>query len=557
MLTQIQIRDFAIIEALELELAPGLTVLTGETGAGKSILVGAVGLVLGDRSDPDTVRNGAERAEVSAAFDVCANPAARRWLQEQDLESGDECQLRRVVFREGRTRAYINARPVPLQSLKDLGACLVDIHGQHEHQSLLRPDVQRAWLDGFGGHLALARTVDQTYRRWKELDRERTALLESAAQFAARAELLRYQVRELETLALTAEEIPALDDEHRRLANAGRLLETGREALDTLYEDEEASLSTRLNRVLAAIQGLQNLDGHLAGIAEYLENARIQMDEAGSELRRYLDRLDLDPARLRWVDERLATIHDLARKHRVAPEALPALLEQIRAEWQAVEHADQRRDALEQEVAAARDDFEKSARELSLRRAEAGARLTQRISAAMQELGMPGGQFQVELAPLPDGEAAASGRERVEFLVSANPGEPVKALRKVASGGELSRISLAIQVTAVDEGALPSLIFDEVDSGIGGGVAETVGHHLRALGRHHQVLCVTHLPQVASLAHHHLQVTKRSTRQSTHTQIRGLSAAERIGEIARMLGGLEITPQTLAHAEEMIQRAQG
>ncbi len=554
MLTQLQIRDFAIVEAADLELESGMTVLTGETGAGKSILVGAVGLVLGDRADADVVRHGAERAEVSAAFDPGGNPAARAWLKAQELDADGECLLRRTVSREGRSRAYVNGRAVPVQALKELGALLVDIHGQHEHQSLLRPEVQRDWLDACGGHADAAREVERAWRGWRALEREHRALGAGGADAEARVDLLTYQLRELEALALGPDELPALEEEHRRLANAGRLIETARETLALLYEDDEHSVAALLGHAQTAVQGLRDLDAQLAGVGEYLDTARIQVDEAADELRRYLDRIDLDPERLRRLDERLATIHDLARKHRVAPAELPARRAGLESELQALSGAGRRREELEREIARARRAYEEAAAHLSAARAAAAARLARRITEAMQGLGMRGGRFEVALRPA---DAGPGGVEAVEFLVSANPGQPPRALRKVASGGELSRISLAVQVTAVGEGALPTLIFDEVDSGIGGAVAETVGRHLRALGDRHQVLCVTHLPQVAALAHHHLQIDKQTRRGRTRMQVRLLEAAERVGEVARMLGGLEITPQTLAHAEEMVQRGRG
>ncbi|GBE48969.1 DNA repair protein RecN [bacterium BMS3Bbin12] len=555
MLTQLQIRDFAIVESLDLELEAGMTVLTGETGAGKSILVGAVGLVLGDRADADAVRHGAERAEVSAGFDLATNPAAQAWLCAQELDADEECVLRRTLSREGRSRAYVNGRPVPLQALKAVGTLLVDIHGQHEHQSLLRPEVQRHWLDACGGHLELAREVERAWRRWKGLEREHAALLADASDGAARTELLTYQLRELEALGLTEDELPLLEEEHRRLANAERLIGTAQETLAALYEDDERSVAAVLGGALAAVQGLQELDPRLAGIGEYLENARIQVDEAADELRTYLDRLDLDPERLRRIEERLSTIHDLARKHRVAPAELPARRLALEEELHALTQVDVRRTDLESVRAAAHRAFEDAAGQLGTRRKRAAARLSRRITEAMQDLGMPGGRFEVGLRTATEG--GPGGHEGVEFLVSANPGQPPRPLRKVASGGELSRISLAVQITSLGEEALPSLIFDEVDSGIGGAVAETVGRHLRSLGGRHQVLCVTHLPQVASLAHHHLQVDKHTRRGTTRTRIRVLDPGERVGEVARMLGGLEITPQTLAHAEEMVQRGRG
>jgi len=555
MLTHIHIRDFAIVQELELALGAGMTVLTGETGAGKSILVDALGLALGDRGDSSVIRHGAERAEISVSFDVEKIPAARRWLEEQELDADGECHLRRTINRDGRSKGFINGRPQPLQSLRELGELLVDIHGQHEHQSLLRRDAQRQLLDDYAGHDDLITAVEQHFRRWKELNRELEELRRAADERQAQLDLLRYQVQELEALGLEPDEVAELEAEHSRLANAERLLDACRNAMVTLYEDEELSVDNLLSRALSDLDTLRHIDPRLAAACELLESTRIQVREGVEELRRYSDHVEVDPARLQWVEQRIATIHDLSRKHRVAPEELHPLLEQLQKKLAGLEQADMRFEELEREVATAAQDYREQAQRLSESRARAAKKLSQGVTSLMQQLGMPGGRYQIVLEPADPAQFSASGMDRIEFLVSANPGHPLRPLNKVASGGELSRISLAIQVMTARSGRIPTLVFDEVDVGIGGGVAETVGRQLHTLAASRQVLCVTHLPQVAAQAHHHLQVSKRAAQNTTHTGIRGLTPDERVQEIARMLGGIEITEQTVAHAREMMERA--
>lgn len=558
MLTQIHLQDFAIVDSLELELFPGMTALTGETGAGKSILVDALGLVLGDRAESTWVRQGADRAEISASFDVSDLPAARAWLAEQDLDLQDgECQLRRVIHREGRSRAYINGSAVPLQSLRALGDQLVDIHGQHEHQSLTRRDVQRQLLDDYGDYPERLEEVTRSFRTWQRLDRELNGLRSAEQDRDSRLEFLRFQVQELEALEPQPEEVEALEEEHRRLANTDRLLESCQRGLQQLYEADEASAHGLIHRSLAELQELTRLDPGLEAVAALLTEAEIQVQEAADQLRRYGDHLEQDPGRLQQVEDRLGALHQLARKHRVAPEALRPLLERLRAERDTLEHADQRLAELERNLSAAAQAYRKAATVLYQARQTAARRLARQVSEAMQELGMAGGRLEVRIQRHEPERFSPHGGDHIEYQVSANPGQPLLPLGKVASGGELSRISLAIQVIAAEKARIPTLIFDEVDTGVGGAVAETVGRQLRGLGQHHQVLCVTHLPQVGAQAHHHLQVAKLSGADATRTRIRALGEPERIEEIARMLGGIEITDSTRRHAEEMLDRALG
>jgi DNA repair protein RecN (Recombination protein N) len=553
MLTQLRIRDFAIVEELELELAAGMTAITGETGAGKSILVDAISLLLGDRADSDVIRHGAERADLSALFDLDDLPAARAWLAERDLDRDGECQLRRVVARAGRSRGYINGVPQPTQALRELGEQLVDIHGQHEHQSLLRREAQRQLLDDYAGHQALAAELAERYQTWSQLRRELRELRQAASERDARLDILRYHLRELAALNLAEGEVAHLESEQRRLAHASQLLDTSQRLLGWLSADEESSIADRLDHGLRELDALSRLDARLAPVGELLNAALIQIQEASGELRGYAQAIDLDPDHLAQVEQRLAAAHQLARKHRTAAEELPALRARFEAEREVLEHSETRLEALQQALKTARAAYQTDADRLSEQRATAARELSERVSTALAGLGMPGGCFAIVLERLE--QPTPAGLEAVEFQVSANPGQPLRPLARVASGGELSRISLAIQVIAAHAARIPTLIFDEVDTGIGGGVAEVVGRQLRALGGGRQVLCVTHLPQVAAQAHRQFKAEKETDGATTHTQVVLLESDARVTEIARMLGGLELTAHTLAHAREMVDKA--
>ncbi|MHB8454200.1 MAG: DNA repair protein RecN [Acidiferrobacterales bacterium] len=555
MLRQLYIRDFAIVHKLELELGPGLTVVTGETGAGKSILIDALALALGERAETGVIRQGCERSEVSASFDLGPKHDAARWLKTHDLFGDQECVLRRVVETGKPSRAYINGRPVPIQMLRELGEFLVDIHGQHEHQSLLKRDVQRQVLDDYAGLSAELSQLTDHYDRFKSLQARRDALSREGADRYARRELLRYQVNELRALDLGADEIPQLEEEHARLANASELLQGVQEAANSLYDDDEIAAARTLAQTINRLEALSEYDPRLGSVTSLLNEAAIQVDEAASQLHQYLDDLDLDPQRLQWIDQRMAAAHDLARKHRVRPEELPQVLKRLATELDDIENLDTNLEILDRELAAARADYLEVARTVSTKRRSAAKRLAREVSGHMPDLGMSGGTFEPGLVELDEREAGSAGLERIEFLVSTNPGQALKPLNKVASGGELSRISLALQVATARVGRVPTLIFDEVDVGIGGGVAEVVGLQLRTLGTQRQVLCITHLPQVAAQGDHHMQVSKRTLDGATITQIAPLPDKERVNEIARMLGGVEITRQTLALASDMLNRA--
>ena len=555
MLAHLAIRDVALIERLELGLDGGLTVLTGETGAGKSIVIDALTLALGERADAGIIRHGCARAEVTVAFELKPTAPAACWLKAQELFDDGECVLRRVIETDKPSKAFINGRPVPVQQLRELGDLLVDIHGQHEHQSLLKRDTQRDTLDAYAGLEATTAQVVEQYHTLQSLTERLDTLKRQSADREARLELLRYQVRELEALGLKADEIPQLEEEHARLAHGAELIEGVQAVTQSLYDDEEQALARGLARAIGRLDTLAKHDPRLGEIQSLLSEAAIQIDEAASRLHQYLDGLELDPQRLEQVERRMASVHELARKHRVKPDGLPDIARSLRTELDDIENYDTSLGKLEGEVKDARASYMKLAGELSRQRQQAAGKLGKQVTQHMQELGMPGGKFEIVLQPLPGDELSAHGLERIEFLVSANPGQPVKPLNKVASGGELSRVSLALQVVLAGLGRIPTLIFDEVDVGVGGRVAEIVGHKLHALGKSRQALVITHLAQVAAQGDQHLQVSKRSVKNATRVEIQALSENARVDEIARMIGGVEISKQTLAHARDMLERA--
>jgi len=552
-LTHIQIRDFAIIDAVELELNAGLTVLTGETGAGKSILVDALLLAAGGRAGAEVVRHGCERAEVAATFSLQGNDAALQWLEEQAIEHEGECLLRRVVGADGRSRAYVNGQAMPVQSLRQLGEMLVDVHGQMEYQSLMRRAAQRALLDRNGGHEALLAQVAARFKELSALRAERDRMAAAANDREARLELLRYHLGELEALALQPDEFEALTTERQRLSQRGRLAHGAREIIGLLREAEDVNAEHAVARALSVARQLQEFDAKLAPIAQLIGESLIALREGVEAVERYETELDADPNRQEWVEQRLADIESLARKHRVEPQELPQTQAALAAELASLASIEASLQTIDARLADATKLFTAACAKLSTARRKAAKELSERVSGLMQTLGMPGGKFQVDVQALDQDAANQHGADDIEFLVSANPGQPLRPLAKVASGGELSRISLAIQVAAAQSDAQPCLVFDEVDSGVGGGVAEIVGRQLHALGERAQVLCVTHLPQVASQAHAHVRVTKLTDGKSTRTSLHTLTADERIEEIARMLGGVDITDKAREHAAEMLR----
>ena len=554
MLESLYVKDFAIVGQAEIAFGPGMTVVTGETGAGKSLLVDALLLLAGERADATMVRHGCERAELAAVFDLADRPDLREWLVAEDLDEDGACQLRRVIRGEGSSRAWINGRPVTATQLRTLAASLIEIHGQHEHQALLDRGRQLAVLDAFGAHGPELAEVARIARAWRATG-ARIAGIAHGTDHAARIEWLTHQVDELDRHALDPDQLGALEELHRRLANSGQLLQGCAVLADRLDGDGEFALLRLLARTQSEIAQLTALDGRLGPIGELVDAARIQLGEANDTLARYQSALDLDPGRLVETEEQLGTLHDLARKHRVRMPELKSLADSLRVELESLRGAGASVAGLREEQRRLAEAWAAAAGELGRKRAQAADALGASVSALMSELGMRGGRFEVQLEAQPSGDPDPQGAERCEFLVSANPGQPPRALRKVASGGELSRISLAIEVAALGSDTTGTMVFDEVDSGIGGAVAEVVGQKLRALGARSQVLCVTHLAQVAAQGHRHLRASKSSDGGRTETRIDALAGKSRQEEVARMLGGIEITRETLAHAKQMLERA--
>ena len=560
MLSHIYLKDFAIVETLDLELKSGMTALTGETGAGKSILIDAIGLVLGDRADSGVVRHGTEKTEITLSVDLDDTPSAKQWLIDQELSNTgsedceDECILRRVITSSGKSRAWINGSPCNLKMLRELGEQLVDIHGQHEHQSLMKKVMQRSMLDDFSQqnteNQSLVNKVANTYDIWKDVNTKLAQLNSQNSDHQAKLDLLRFQTQELDELDLIENETRQLDEEHSKLSNAGQLIESSSASVAQLYDADEQSIYAKISDILQNLERAKALDSSLQEPLEMLQNAQIQIQESADLLRRYQESVELNPERLTWVNQRLSSYHTLARKHQTTPEKLFEKWQFLHQQLDSLSGDDYDLDALQAKLDATEKDYVKNAEALSKARKLAAKKLSADVTKEMQKLGMEGGQFVVQLNHKET--YSKHGIDDIEFMVSTNPGQPLKALNKVASGGELSRISLAIQMIAAQKITLPALIFDEVDSGIGGGIAEVVGQQLRKLGTNRQVLCVTHLPQVASCAHNHHKVTKIKNKQTTSTGMLVLDKNQRVEEIARMMGGLDITQTTLDLAEEML-----
>lgn len=552
MLRSMQVRNFAIIDEIQIEFDAGMTVLTGETGAGKSILVDALGLLLGERGGSGLVRDGAKRAEFSAEFDIADQPAARDWLHEQALDMDDECLLRRVIGADGRSRAFINGNAVSLQSLKALGELLADIHGQHFHQSLGKRDVQRTLLDYFGGLQELSGETASAFHAWRTLADRLAELRSTEHDRESRLELLEFQVNELDALDLDPDELESLLAERQKLQNVNRIAEGLGEVLRDADDGQGDTVQSLIASACQSLQVLGGFDESLEPSRQLFDEASILISEGVEQLRRYSDALDADPARRDWVDDRLHAIQDVARKHRVETGELGEVQSRLRAQLDELRNLGQRSSDLEASVAESEERYFELARRLSDGRRAAARQFSGDVTAAMSGLGMPDGSFIVEVEPRNPDDARAFGIDSIEYRISANAGQAPMPLSKVASGGELSRMSLSIQVIASDGSQIPTMVFDEVDSGVGGGVAEMVGRRLQELGGERQVLCVTHLPQVASQADQHVRINKISDGKSTRSGLSQLNDDERIEELARMLGGVKITKKTREHAAEML-----
>ncbi len=554
MLQTLFVKDFAIVGEAEIGFDAGLTVVTGETGAGKSLLVDALLLLAGNRADANVVRHGSERAELIAEFALADAPAARGWLASEEFDDGGACQLRRVIRAEGSSRAWINGRPATLTQVQALAGKLIEIHGQHEHQALLDRTSQLALLDAYGAHADALANVAALAGRWREMA-GKIRTLSAGEDHSAHIGLLEHHLDELDRHALAPSELAALNETHQRLANAGQLIQGSAAIAELLDGEGEFALLRLAARAQNELARLQQTDARLAPARELLDAAGIQLGETSDLIARYRDSLDLDPERLAETEAQIAKLHELSRKHRVATAELKAHADSLRAELETLRGAGAQLIALERERGTIERDYAAAAQILGRARSATAQKLGADVGALLSELGMAGGRFEVQIENLEKSTPDALGLERVEFLVSANPGQPTRALRKVASGGELSRISLAIEVAALDLDEIGTMVFDEVDAGIGGAVAEVVGQKLRRLGSRRQVLCVTHLAQVAAQGHRHLNVSKSSDGKNTRTRIAELDARARRDEIARMLGGVEITRETLAHAKQMLEHA--
>ncbi|MEZ9481908.1 DNA repair protein RecN [Vibrio splendidus] len=551
MLAHLSVNNFAIVKSLQLELSKGMTTITGETGAGKSIAIDALGLCLGGRSDAGMVRQGEEKTEVSAAFLLENNLHATRWLEDNELLDGGECILRRTISKEGRSRAFINGSPVPLSQLKSLGQLLINIHGQHAHHQLMKSDYQMAMLDQYAGHLNLLKSTRNAYQAWRQADNHLKELRENSQQNQAQKQLLEYQIKELNELSIGEEEYEDLEQEHKRLSNSGELATTCQQAIELIYEGEEVNALGILQSANNSLIQLAELDERLVELPSLLSEAIIQIEETNNELRTYLDSIDVDPGRMAYVEERFSKVMSMSRKHHVLPEELYKHHQDLLQQVEALDCSDEKLEDLANEVENQYQSFVAKSEKLHKSRTRYAKELNKLITQSMHELSMEKAQFAIEVNNT-NTHPSPLGMDNVTFIVSTNPGQPMQPIAKVASGGELSRISLAIQVITAQKVDTPSLIFDEVDVGISGPTAAVVGKMLRKLGESTQVMCVTHLPQVAGCGHQQLFVAKNTKSGKTETQMHTLDEQQRVSELARLLGGSQITESTLANAKELL-----
>jgi DNA repair protein RecN (Recombination protein N) len=550
MLTNIHISNIAIANNVDIDWSPGMTSISGETGAGKSILLNSLSLALGDRADSGIVRHGEPRAEVVATFNISRIPIAQKWLKERDLDNGDDCLLRRTVSADGRSRAFINGQPVPLVELKTLGEFLIDVHSQHAHQSLLRPESHLRLLDEYAGLSEQKKLVKESWVSWQGIERKYQQVLKIADEKAAKIQLLQYQCEELEQLDLQPNEVDQLEAEYKRMAKSETLLRGSHQAIEQLNGDHDSNAITLLKSALNELRVLDDESEVLSGAISLLESAYIQTEESLNDLHTYIEGFEFDDSRRHFVEERLNTIHELARKHQVNSPSLQDHYGVLTKELESLNDESQSLESLCEQATLQKQQYLKLASELSKKRKRKSKAFESEIIEKLSQLAMPGAQFSVKFEDVE--KYSSHGLDSIEYNICLNPGQPLQPLAKVASGGELSRVSLAIQVVCAEHSTIPTLVFDEVDVGISGATAEIVGHMLRSVGARGQVICVTHLPQVAALGHSHCIVKKQQSKTETTTNIVHLTNDDRVQEIARMLGGIDITAQTTAHAKEML-----
>ena len=551
MITQLTINNFAIVDQLLVDFTTGMTAITGETGAGKSIAIDALGLCLGNRSDASAIRNGADRVDISASFVLDDTPAAHSWLTENQLDEGNECILRRVINQDGRSKAFINGRAVPISQLKDLGQMLIQIHGQHEHQRLLRSDYQQILLNHYMNEPRLLSQMQQAYKQWKSATQAYQQYQASKQERDAHLQLLQYQLKELNEFSPIDGEYQLIDEEYKKLSNSEQLINLSQQSIMLLDEADEYNVNNMLNSVKQTIHELVTLDPSLNDVLTMLEDAAIQIKEASYELRHYSESLELDPARVMQLEQRLSKQIALARKHHVSPEALPELHQNLLNEFKQINQQDEQGEQLQEEIKKYQQIALELATKLHQKRLTVSKTLAKKVMAIMHELSMPNGQFSIDVV-FDENRLSEDGADQVCFLVSTNAGQGAQPLAKVASGGELSRIALAIQVLTAQKMDTPALIFDEIDVGISGPTAAKVGQLLRQLGESTQVITVTHLPQVAGQANQHYFVSKQTMGKQTSTDMQKLDKNGRINELARLLGGDKITDATLANAKELL-----
>ncbi|PKI08168.1 DNA repair protein RecN [Shewanella sp. 11B5] len=552
MLCQLSINNFAIVRFLELDFKAGMTSITGETGAGKSIAIDALGLCLGNRSDANTVRPGATKTEVSARFTLHDVPLAKRWLEDSDLDAEDECILRRTINSDGRSRAYINGNPVPVTQLKAIGQLLIGVHGQHAHHAMLKSEHQLNLLDHYANHKILLDSVSASYQRCKQVENELKHLEQAQHERISRQQLLQYQVEELNEFNLGLEEFDEIEQEHKRLANGTDLIERCQAGLHLLTESDEGNIESLLNKVASIADTLQGYDESLAPISTMISDALIQVQESASEIESYLSSLELDPEHFAYLEKRLSTAMQLARKHHVSADKLALHHQALMNELTELADDETKLDGIRQQLEATRNAYLTNAQKLSQSRSRYAKELDKLVTQSIHELNMPKGKFTIQINHNPD-NISVNGCDSIEFMVTTNPGQPLQPISKVASGGELSRIGLGIQVITAKKVATPTLIFDEVDVGISGPTASVVGRMLRSLGESTQVLCVTHLPQVAGNGHQHMFVNKFNKGGNTETTMQTLDKDQRVNDLERLLGGEVITENTLANARELLQ----